>query len=167
MKNEKDRKVNQQDKSKNQRSSHAMARSKRKQFGNSLVPVVIGIAITAVATASFLNQGADVASRNKVSLAASEITTMLYDWNLLRTTNAANVIGVAGAGNPPAPTNMNGGTNIFGIAVNAFAGGAAPALTFTTDDPVSCAALSGIFDVNVEGVANSACADSVLTITLN
>lgn len=167
MKNVKYRKVNQQDTSKKPCSSHAMARSKRKQLGNSLVPVVIGIAITAVATASFLNQGADVASRNKVGLAASEITTMLYDWNLLRTTNAANVIGVAGDGNPPAPTNMNGGSNIFGIAVNAFASGATPTLTYTTNDAVSCTALSGIFDVNVEGVASSSCATSVLTITLN
>ena len=140
--------------------------TKRKQRGNTLVPVVIGIAITAVATASFLNQGADIASRNKVGIAANEITTMLYDWNLLRTTNAVNAIGTAD--NPSAPAAMSE-ANIFGVSNNSFsgAGSATPGLVFTTDVPSSCTVLSGIFHADIEGVSGSTCAGSQLTITLN
>lgn len=157
-------KMNQLTQSNRSRFNQGFKTSRRKQLGNTLVPVVIGIAITAIATAGFLNQGADISSRNKVSIGANEISTMLYDWNLLRINTAAADIAVADA-----PAEMNGGANIFGVANNVYANAAdaAPTLTYTTDEAASCTSLLRIYDADIEGVAGSACAGAVLTITMN
>lgn len=51
------------------------------QLGNSLVPVIIALAISAVASVAFLNQGSKLTEKNKVLAAQSELTAILEEWN--------------------------------------------------------------------------------------
>ena len=57
----------------------------RKWRGNTLVPVIIALAISAIATIAFLNQGANLSADNKIVLAQNEIASALGDWVVAKT----------------------------------------------------------------------------------
>ena len=54
------------------------------QLGNSLVPVIIALAISTVASVAFLNQGSKLTEKNKVLAAQFEIIELLDQWNTIR-----------------------------------------------------------------------------------
>ena len=54
------------------------------QLGNSLVPVIIALAISAVASVAFLDQGSNLAEKNKVFAVQFEIIELLDQWNTIR-----------------------------------------------------------------------------------
>lgn len=164
MKNKIYLKVKQQRTFNTQRSSHGMRSSNRKQWGNTLVPVVIGIAITAVATVSFLNQGSNLAEKNKLSLAQNEISKMVYEWNLAKANNLITAVD---------SNDFSGlSRNVYGQAVTfkaatASSGGASTSatLTYPTDSSSACDALDEM--PALDGVASYVCASAIMTITLN
>ena len=51
------------------------------QLGNSLVPILIALAISAVASVAFLDQGSKLTEKNKVLAAQFELTAILEEWN--------------------------------------------------------------------------------------
>ena len=157
--------VNQQKASNNQKIKPGITTRSHKQLGNTLVPVLISMVIMSAATAAFLIEGADLNSRSKVSVAGNELAAMIYDWNLIRTSNEASVIGGSATGNPSAPASM-GGNNIYGEAIT-FNAGTSPNVVYTTDSATSCSMLSGTFNATVQGVASSSCSTAALTINLN
>lgn len=57
---------------------------RKTQLGNSLVPVIIALAISAVASVAFLNQGSKLTEKNKVLAAQFEIIELLDQWNTIR-----------------------------------------------------------------------------------
>ena len=57
------------------------------QRGNTLVPVIIGLAISAIATIAFLNQGANLSQKNKILMAQNEIARAIQQWNIARQNN--------------------------------------------------------------------------------
>ena len=76
----------------------------RKWRGNTLVPVIIGLAVSSIATVTFLNQGASLAASNKSILAQNEITTIMNSWSILRTSYAAADIQNADGLTKPRPS---------------------------------------------------------------
>ena len=165
MKNKIYLKVKQQRTFNTQRSSHGMRSSNRKQWGNTLVPVVIGIAITAVATVSFLNQGSNLAEKNKLSLAQNEISKMVYEWNLAKANNLITAVD---------SNDFSGlSRNVYGqavtfkaaIASSGSASGTSATLTYPTDSNAACDALDEM--PILDGVASYVCASANMTITLN
>jgi len=57
---------------------------RKTQLGNSLVPVIIALAISAVASVAFLDQGSILASKNKAHSAQFEIIELLDQWKSLK-----------------------------------------------------------------------------------
>lgn len=62
---------------------------RRQQRGNTLVPVLLGLGIAAVATVSFLNQGEGLIADNTRVLAINEVTSILKDYNAIRSAGVA------------------------------------------------------------------------------
>ena len=56
----------------------------KKQFGNTLVPMVIALAICAVASVGFLNQGANLSASSKILKAQYEIADALDQWSTIK-----------------------------------------------------------------------------------
>jgi hypothetical protein len=141
---------------------------RRKQRGNTLVPVIISLAIAAIATVAFLNQGATLTNQNRVNLAANEITGMLYDWSVMRASNTAIDIGA----NRPAAMAAE---NVFGIA-NEYTAAAAPAngaagnsasVLYRTDTDANCLTVAAMFPVGSEGLSSAAtCGGNGMTLNL-
>ena len=144
----------------------------RKWRGNTLVPVIIGLAVSSIATVTFLNQGASLAANNKSILAQNEIATIMNSWTILRASYGLNDIL-----NAPAP----GGTaltdtqieipssmlkeNIYGDATEY--NPALRTLDYMTENEESCGSIKIGVD-NMLGVSSSVCAaDGLLTINLN
>ena len=63
--------------------SYIVRRSKN-QLGNTLVPMVIALAISAVASVGFLNQGANLSASSKILKAQYEITDALDQWSKIK-----------------------------------------------------------------------------------
>jgi hypothetical protein len=63
--------------------SYIIHRSKN-QLGNTLIPVIIALAISAVASIAFLKQGADLSAQAKVLEAQYEVAAILQEWNRLK-----------------------------------------------------------------------------------
>ena len=144
--------------------------------GNTLVPVIIALAISAIATVAFLNQGADLSAKNKVVIAQNEIASAISDWVVLR-----DATGGAGAATktplPTAPSKANiFGYNItfgkLGKMINQSAKGSNGPfdvdieagrryLAFQTDGITSCSTLATRFTTNVDGVADTFCINNV------
>jgi len=139
----------------------------RKWRGNTLAPVVIGLAISAIATVTFLNQGAGLAADNKSILAQNEIAAIMTSWSTLRASYAAADIQL-----PAGPLNQGQVAitssmleeNVYGTAVEFNPG--LLALLYMTDNQDSCESIKIGVD-NMLGVSSSSCAqDGLLTITL-
>ena len=148
----------------------------RRQQGNTLVPVLIALAIALAATAAFLLQGEGLIDDNKKVLATSEVASLLSEYNSIRAlgVEANNVKG----------TDVPGikGKNVYGFDIKfveyaaagtsgtGSTGGTATSMTYGTDGPDSCNYLLKAF-AKSDGVASTACAAGTgkhtLTISLN
>ena len=84
----------------------------RKWRGNTLVPVIIALAISAIATIAFLNQGADLSTKNKIVVAQNEIASAISDWVVIRETS-----GVGTKDSDPKPADRG---NIFSSSGTTF-----------------------------------------------
>jgi hypothetical protein len=91
--------------------SYIIHRSKN-QLGNTLIPVIIALAISAVASIAFLKQGADLSAQAKVLEAQYEVAAILQEWNRLK--SAVGISAITGNTTVRAgdfPSNL---TNIYG-----------------------------------------------------
>ena len=124
-----------------------------RQRGNSLVPVVIGLAIAAVATVGFLNQGQELTAKSLTVMASSEITGILTDWNLLETANGDSPVAAA------IPAML--GNNVYAQSMSftgATTGNPNSAIfNYPTTDATSCGTLAAIFNNTINGVTASTC----------
>ena len=143
------------------------------QQGNTLVPVLIALAIALAATAAFLLQGEGLIDDNKKVLATSEVASLLSEYNSIRAlgVEANNVKGTEVPGIK--------GKNVYGFDIKfveyaaagaSGTGGTATSITYGTDGPDSCNYLLKAF-AKSDGVASTACAAGTgkhtLTISLN
>jgi hypothetical protein len=117
---------------------------RRQQRGNTLVPVLLGLGIAAVATVSFLNQGEGLIDDNNRVLAVNEVSSILKDYNAIRATgtDVDDVTNVMVPGFNAA--------NIYGIANNAWtaANGAVAGriFSYSTDSAQTCRTLLATFN---------------------
>lgn len=144
----------------------------RKWRGNTLVPVIIALAISAIATVAFLNQGANLAADNKIVIAQNEIVAIHGEYTL-----AAFRKGAANVADDDLPYIYDGSSfryNIFGkvyafTAANSSSGTATPAnVTYGTDNAKTCSELIAI--VNRLSGLTATCGGTGnidMTITLN
>ncbi len=83
----------------------------KNQLGNTLIPVIIALAISAVASVAFLRQGADLSAQAKVLEAQYEVAAILQEWNRLKSSGS---IGSISATNFPSATYR---TNVYNSTV--------------------------------------------------
>jgi Tfp pilus assembly protein PilV len=83
----------------------------KNQSGNTLIPVIIALAISAVASVAFLKQGADLSAQAKVLEAQYEVAAILQEWNRLKSSGS---IGSISATNFPSATYR---TNVYNSRV--------------------------------------------------
>jgi hypothetical protein len=84
----------------------------KNQLGNTLIPVIIALAISAVASIAFLKQGGDLSDQAKVLEAQYEVAAILQEWNRLK--SAVGISAITGNTTVRAgdfPSNL---TNIYG-----------------------------------------------------
>jgi hypothetical protein len=138
--------------------------SRRKQQGNTLVPVVIGLGIAAVATVAFLNQGDDLVADNNRVIATNEVATILNDYNTIRATGVAAENVTAIQIPALATTNFYTNTNSWTPDASNQNG----VFIYITDSPETCQRLLATF-TGAQGVDDSAstCTNQQLDLTLN
>ncbi len=56
----------------------------KNQLGNTLIPVIIALAISAVASITFLRQGAELSVQAQVQQAQQEVASILEEWDILK-----------------------------------------------------------------------------------
>jgi len=140
----------------------------RRQQGNTLVPVVIGLGIAAVATAGFLNQSADLTAKANANLAINEITQYLSIYNTFRS---------GGMSVEDAIDNIPGLTDATSNSYGKTNGETETTITFPTDSIDDCELLSDLMPgaANLDGVSSYTCnnnattpeATSTLTLTFD
>ena len=135
-----------------------------RQQGNTLVPVLIALAIALAATAAFLLQGEDLIDDNEKLMATTEVASLLSEYNAIRAT------GVAANAVTQAQVPGIAETNVYGLDITFVKEADADGqITYVTDGAESCAYLAAAFNGR-DGVAGTACsgdANPTLTITLN
>ena len=107
----------------------------RRIRGNTLVPVVIGLLIAALATVAFLNQGDELIKDHKKLVAINELTRIIGSTQaLLASSTTASLL---------TDTDVTGfkGTNAYGKQ-STFS---AKKLTYTTTNAAACSAIAAIF----------------------
>ena len=147
----------------------------RKWRGNTLVPVIIALAISAIATVAFLNQGANLAADNKIVIAQNEIVAIHGEYTL-----AAFRKGATNVANTDLPFIYGSSayrSNIFGKAYSFTAAtpttttsqgttqGTPATVIYGTDNDTTCTELATI--VNRLSGLTGVCATGIMTITLN
>ena len=131
----------------------------RKWRGNTLVPVIIALAISAIATIAFLNQGANLAADNKKILAQNQISSLLGEWSIVTSTNSISAVRQA---NLPLVANN---TTVYGAALtfnqctgaNNTCGANEPNIAFTVDTATNCTALDAAIPGTLAGIASKSC----------
>ena len=112
------------------------------QLGNSLVPVIIALAISALASVAFLDQGSNLAKKNKQLLAQYEIAEALQTWKRIKKLTPIPL--------PAMRSNAFGGTiKITGLAATHY-----EILYEAPEDPDSCNALASMFDPSMKGISS-------------
>jgi hypothetical protein len=134
----------------------------RRQQGNTLVPVIIGLVITALATLLFLSQGQGLREDTQKVAAMNE---------LIRHVGNAFTAGAT------ASYTLAGETNVYGFAIRrvptaAVAGGPAATqdITYATGNVDICGQLEGLIEQEVAWVepVNTTCDNAgLLTVRLN
>ena len=133
----------------------------RKWRGNTLVPVIIALAISAFATIAFLNQGANLQEDTKVVAAQNEIIGLLQDYDVAKKMNGGNV---------PTVVFVSGNNKAYDASHSytpPAEGASTGTITFTTDTNTACASLAGKVPTSGNNVRGApTCADNVLSITV-
>ena len=138
----------------------------RKWRGNTLVPVIIALAISALATIAFLNQGANLQEDTKVVAAQNEVIGLLQDYHVAKEMNGTTV---------PTVTFISGTNATYGNT-QSYAAPISPAkhgvITFHTDTETSCASLAGKIPTtkNVQAIScanNTAIPAKKVVLTIN
>ena len=129
--------------------------------GNTLVPVIIALAISALATIAFLNQGANLQEDTKVVAAQNEIISLLQDYDVAKKMNGGTI---------PTVVFVSGNNSAYSLAQSyAPPTSSTPTgtITFTTDTDSACASLAGKVPTSGNNVSGApTCANSVLSISL-
>lgn len=89
------------------RKNNRLASYPVSQQGNTLAPVIIALAISAIASIAFLKQGSDLTDKSRQLIAKRELAEILDDWNAL--TSITNI-----DKDTPTLPSMNGANNIGG-----------------------------------------------------
>lgn len=131
-----------------------------RQTGNTLVPVVFGLAIAAVTTVSFLNQGASLDTQNNRQLAMNQLSALISQFEMARS------IGTALAAIDGGTVPILNDENPFGNAIQLGAvANNVRVLTYATDSAETCGILQPLF--NVRGrIRASACGDGAANMNL-
>ena len=108
----------------------------RKWRGNTLVPVIIALAISGLATIAFLNQGANLQEDTKVVAAQNEIIALLEDYNVAKQMNGGKIPTVSFISGNNATFS---GTQLYTAPSGTQTNGV---ITFHTDTASSCATLA-------------------------
>ena len=140
----------------------------RKWRGNTLVPVIIALAISAIATVAFLTQGANLAADNKKILAQNQISSLLGEWSIVTSTNPINGVQQT---NLPLVANNN---TVYGAALtfNPCSGTGntcqanEPNIAFTVDTAANCTALLNAVPTTLGGIATTTCISDGTTAAL-
>ena len=145
----------------------------RRWRGNTLVPVIIALAISAIATVAFLNQGANLAADNKIVIAQNEIVAIHGEYTLVAFRKGA--INVANDDLPfiYEKSNTTFRSNIFG-KVYTYTAATTPAsgtatlanVTYGTDNKTTCEELRVIIN-RLSGLSGTCDANGTMTMTLN
>ena len=140
--------------------------------GNTLVPVIIALAISAIATVAFLNQGANLAADNKRILAQNQISALLGEWSIVTSTNP--IADVVQANLPLVENNATvyGAPLTFTPCTDNACKANEPNILFTVDTVANCNALRDATPATLTGIAAITCeavdgANRVLRIVLN
>ena len=125
------------------------------QRGNTLVPVIIGLAISAIATVAFLNQGANLSQKNKILMAQNEIARAIQQWNILKSTEAMS--------NSLTNSNFLGRPNVYGQKVdfnvivirpsNPTIANSLIFLGYPVNSQNTCNSLKSVFSSTMEGIS--------------
>ena len=128
---------------------------RKTQLGNSLVPVIIALAISAVASVAFLNQGSKLTEKNKVLAAQFEVIELIQDWNrqkkIMPFDSSGNRINQIGR---QMVMDESGVTikNQFGIGLNYSVFRNSITLTYYTDTLSACRSLAASIPKDLEGL---------------
>lgn len=134
--------------------------------GNTLVPVIIALAISALATIAFLNQGANLQEDTKVVAAQNEIIALLEDYNVAKQMNGGKIPTVSFISGNNATFS---GTQLYTAPSGTQTNGV---ITFHTDTVTSCASLAGKIPTtgNVQSINcanNTATKPEKVVLTIN
>jgi hypothetical protein len=144
----------------------------RKWRGNTLVPVIIALAISGIATIAFLTQGANLAESNKVVVAQNEISSFIADWTVAKEAYSSSRSTIP---NMYPTTNVTYGLPVAFTAPQNNEINTTATLEYDTDTESSCAELRGKISITVPEVSAVTClsngadgnpVDSRLTVTL-
>jgi hypothetical protein len=137
---------------------------RKNQLGNTLIPVIIALAISAVASVSFLKKGADLSTQAKILEAQYEIADLLQYWNRIKSTKGINNINMSDL--PPMITNDK---RLIGVSPLLVLGSPAlgNSLGFTqhnkiftlvyrlNNDAKECLTLASMFSSKMAGISTS------------
>jgi hypothetical protein len=131
------------------------------QLGNSLVPVIIALAISAVASVAFLDQGSILASKNKAHSAQFEIIELLDQWNTIRKIKDLSKISQSDM-----PPDSN---NIFQLSIRWIHVMTRSSLKYTFPSEDLCRKTLPLIPEDMKGILNNsiACSQNNLFIFLN
>lgn len=146
----------------NSRGAKKYPKTARRLRGNTLVPVVIALAISAVATVAFLQQGETLMEDNKRILATTEVARLVSNIQQLI------AIGTAPGQIAQSTIGIAGDKNVFGSGITY----GDSKLVYPTGSVAVCALLKGTFDAKRKNIVSSTCAkegqettDDILKIT--
>lgn len=126
----------------------------RKIRGNTLVPVVIGLLIAAIATVAFLNQGESLLEQNDMMMATNEVMAAVS--SMQRVINSGQI--------PSSDSTGISATNVFGETIT-FDG---TKITYPLLKDTACEAMLANFKTNDTysyGLKGAACSQKDLELT--
>jgi hypothetical protein len=149
-----------------------LSRQKRSEYkpkkwrGNTLVPVIIALAISAIATVAFLNQGANLASDNKIIISQNEIVAIQGEYTLVAFRKTAKNLEAKDL--PYIHDGTNYRSNVFGkVYTFKKATDSNPAeITYGTDSGTTCNELKAVVD-RLSGLSANCDNDGKMTIKLD
>jgi len=128
----------------------------RRIRGNTLVPVVIGLLIAALATVAFLNQGDELIDDHKKLVATNELTRIIGNTQAVLASKKVAKLAAADVAGFTA-TNTYAKTNTYTVGTQT--------LKYIADNAAACAALAAIFTgkYNISTATPPACKGSPKT----
>jgi hypothetical protein len=142
-------------------------RHSKNQLGNTLIPVIIALAISAVASVAFLKQGADLSTKAKILEAQYEIADLLQQWNRIKSTTSNITQSDLPATITTVPNWASTSPNLvlgspalgrgLGFQIFTTPSGTTDYITIKyllNNDPKECLTLASMFSSNMEGISN-------------